>query len=51
MTQKSVKVLNEISEHISNLQWEIDRMSEDGKKEYSELVKAWKKLNKLAEGR
>ena len=51
MTLKSVKLLNKISTHLSNLQWEIDRMSEDGRKEYAELVQAWKKLNKWAEGR
>jgi len=48
---KEKKLLNKISTHISNLQWEIDRMSEDGRKEYSKLAQAWKKLNKWAEGR
>ena len=40
-------LLKEIQENIVNLQWESDRMSEDGRKEYRTLVKRFNKLVKL----
>ena len=45
--EKIIKALGKVSEHVSNLQWESDRMSEDGRKEYRTLVKRFNKLVKL----
>jgi len=39
-------IIEKISKHINNLQWELDRMSEDGRTEYNELIKIWKKYVK-----
>ena len=40
------KLLNEVAKHFDNLQWELDRMGQDGREEYDKLVKAWNKLRK-----
>jgi hypothetical protein len=40
------KSLNQVAKHIDNLQWELDRMGQDGQEEYDKLVKAWNKLRK-----
>jgi len=38
------KMLNQVGKHIENLQWDLDRMSQGGRDEYSRLVKIWNKL-------
>ena len=38
------KLLNQVAKHIDNLQWELDRMGQDGREEYDKLVNAWNKL-------
>ena len=40
------KLLNQVAKHIDNLQWELDRMGQDGREEYDKLVTAWNKLRK-----
>jgi hypothetical protein len=42
--EKIRKAVNQLSKHVDNLQWEKDRMGEDGKKEYTKL---WNKIGEL----
>jgi len=41
------KVVQQVSQHVGNLQWELDRMGTDGKSEYLKLSIQTKKLEKL----
>ena len=42
--EKIRKAVSKVSEHVNNLQWEMDRMGEDGKKEYTKL---WNRIGEL----
>ena len=42
--EKIRKAVGQVSEHVANLQWEKDRMGEDGKKEYTKL---WNRIGEL----
>ena len=42
--EKIRKAVGKVSEHVSNLQWEIDRMGTDGKSEYTKL---WNRIGEL----
>ena len=44
---KIQKAVQQISKHVGNLQWELDRMGTDGKSEYQKLSLQTKKLEKL----
>ena len=41
------KLIEEMLKNIENLQWELDRMSEDGRAEWKTLLKNAKRLEKL----
>ena len=43
------KLLGKIVKSIENLQWELDRMSEDGRAEWKTLLKNAKRLEKLCQ--
>ena len=47
--EKIRKAVGKVSEHVSNLQWEIDRMGTDGKSEYIKLSLQTKRLEKLCQ--
>jgi len=42
--EKIRKAVGKVSEHVSNLQWEIDRMGTEGKSEYTKL---WNRIGEL----
>jgi len=44
---KIQKAVQQISKHVDNLQWEMDRMGTDGKSEYIKLSLQTKRLEKL----
>jgi len=47
--EKIRKAVGKVSEHVNNLQWEIDRMGTDGKSEYIKLSLQTKRLEKLCQ--
>jgi len=42
--EKITKAVKRLSQNVSNLQWEQDRMGQDGKKEYTQL---WNRVGEL----
>jgi len=45
--EKIRKAVSQVSKHVDNLQWEMDRMGTDGKSEYIKLSLQTKRLEKL----
>jgi len=45
--EKIRKAVGQVSKHVDNLQWELDRMGTDGKSEYIKLSLQTKVLEKL----
>jgi hypothetical protein len=42
--EKIRKAVGKVSEHVNNLQWEIDRLGTEGKSEYTKL---WNRIGEL----
>ena len=45
--EKIRKAVGQVSKHVDNLQWELDRMGTDGKSEYIKLSLQTKVLERL----
>lgn len=45
--EKIRKAVSQVSKHVDNLQWEMDRMGTDGKSEYIKLSLQTKRLERL----
>jgi len=45
--EKIRKAVSQVSKHVDNLQWELDRMGTDGKSEYMKLSLQTKRLERL----
>jgi len=45
--EKIRKAVNQVSKHVDNLQWELDRMGTEGKSEYIKLSLQTKILERL----
>ena len=47
--EKIRKAVGQVSKHVDNLQWELDRMGTDGKSEYIKLSLQTKRLERLCQ--